>query len=80
MAELTQTMPSAELDVRKDFPLLSREVNGRPIVYLDSASSSQRPQSVLDAIRDYDRGRRDRHPNTFDRRHRQSELVGHLLI
>ncbi|HLH27826.1 MAG TPA: aminotransferase class V-fold PLP-dependent enzyme, partial [Acidimicrobiales bacterium] len=43
-----------ELDVRKDFPLLGREVNGRPIVYLDSAASSQRPRSVLDAVRAYE--------------------------
>ena len=39
--------------VRKDFPLLSREVHGRPIVYLDSASSSQKPQAVLDAMDHY---------------------------
>ncbi len=54
MAELTETRPSVALDVRKDFPLLEREVNGHPIVYLDSASSSQRPQPVLDAIRTYE--------------------------
>ncbi len=55
MAELNDTGP--ELDVatlRKDFPLLTREVNGHPIIYLDSASSSQRPFQVLDAMRDYD--------------------------
>ena len=39
--------------VRKDFPLLAREVHGRPIVYLDSASSSQKPQAVLDAMDHY---------------------------
>ncbi|HWL34780.1 MAG TPA: cysteine desulfurase [Frankiaceae bacterium] len=39
--------------LRKDFPILSREVNGRPLVYLDSAASSQRPQAVLDAMNDY---------------------------
>jgi cysteine desulfurase/selenocysteine lyase len=37
--------------VRKDFPVLSREVNGRPLVYLDSASSSHKPHQVLDAER-----------------------------
>jgi len=39
--------------VRKDFPLLSREVNGRPLVYLDSASSSHKPVQVLDAEREF---------------------------
>jgi cysteine desulfurase/selenocysteine lyase len=37
--------------VRKDFPILSREVNGKPLVYLDSASSSHKPTQVLDAER-----------------------------
>ncbi len=54
MAKLTETPPQVGLDVRKDFPLLGREVNGHPIVYLDSASSSQRPLAVLDAMRDYE--------------------------
>src|ERR1700722_18548268 len=40
--------------LRKDFPLLAREVNGHPITYLDSASSAQRPVQVLDAMRAYD--------------------------
>ena len=35
------------------FPLLGREVHGRPIVYLDSAASSQKPRSVLDAMNSY---------------------------
>ncbi len=43
----------AGLDVKADFPLLSRTVHGRPIVYLDSAASSQKPQCVLDAMNDY---------------------------
>ncbi len=34
--------------VRKDFPVLSREVNGQPLVYLDNAASSQVPQMVID--------------------------------
>jgi cysteine desulfurase / selenocysteine lyase len=40
--------------LRKDFPLLAREVNGHPIIYLDSAASAQRPVQVLDAMREYD--------------------------
>ena len=42
-----------ELDVgriRKDFPVLDREINGRRIVYLDSAASSQKPRQVLEAM------------------------------
>ncbi len=40
--------------LRKDFPLLGIEVHGHPICYLDSASSSQRPIAVLDAMRNYE--------------------------
>jgi cysteine desulfurase / selenocysteine lyase len=39
--------------IRADFPLLQRTVNGRPLVYLDSAATSQKPQPVLDAVDDY---------------------------
>jgi cysteine desulfurase/selenocysteine lyase len=35
---------------RRDFPILSREVYGKPLVYLDSAASAQKPQAVLDAM------------------------------
>ena len=41
------------LDIRKvraDFPILSREVNGKPLIYLDSGASAQKPQVVIDAI------------------------------
>src|SRR5690349_7045070 len=37
--------------VRADFPILSREVNGHPLVYLDSANTSQKPVQVLEAMR-----------------------------
>lgn len=36
--------------VREDFPLLRQEVRGRPLVYLDSAATAQKPQAVIDAI------------------------------
>ncbi|MBW3605084.1 MAG: SufS family cysteine desulfurase [Actinobacteria bacterium] len=36
--------------LRKDFPILDRQVHGRPLVYLDSAATSQTPQQVLDAV------------------------------
>ena len=47
---------SATLDVaaiKAEFPLLQREVNDHPIVYLDSGATSQKPQSVLDAMDQY---------------------------
>src|SRR3954453_10117911 len=39
--------------VRRDFPILEQEINGHPLVYLDSASSSQKPRVVIDAVADY---------------------------
>ncbi|HEY7364741.1 MAG TPA: cysteine desulfurase [Methylomirabilota bacterium] len=39
--------------VRKDFPILQLEVHGKPLVYLDSAATSQKPQVVLDALASY---------------------------
>ena len=40
-------------EIRKDFPILKREVNGKPLVYLDNAATSQTPQQVIDVIVDY---------------------------
>jgi cysteine desulfurase/selenocysteine lyase len=42
-----------DLETRKDFPVLERFVNGKPLVYLDSAASSQKPRSVLEAMTRY---------------------------
>lgn len=39
--------------IRKDFPILSRKVNGYPLVYFDNAATSQTPQQVIDSIVDY---------------------------
>ncbi len=39
--------------LRADFPILEREVNGRPLVYLDSGASSQKPRQVVEAMVDY---------------------------
>ena len=39
--------------IRTDFPLLSRKVHGKPLVYLDNGATTQKPQIVIDAITDY---------------------------
>jgi cysteine desulfurase/selenocysteine lyase len=44
------TETSHMLDVRADFPILSREIDGKPLIYLDSAASAQKPEAVLDAM------------------------------
>ena len=36
--------------IRADFPILSREVNGKPLIYLDNGASAQKPQAVIDAV------------------------------
>ncbi|MDP5157453.1 MAG: cysteine desulfurase [Flaviramulus sp.] len=40
-------------DIRKDFPILSRKVNDKPLVYFDNAATSQTPKQVIDTIVDY---------------------------
>jgi len=50
----TQLIGSRNVDdVRGDFPILDRHVNGHPLAYLDNAATSQKPRVVLDAIRVY---------------------------
>ena len=39
--------------IRSDFPILSQEINGKPLVYLDNAATSQKPLCVLESSRDY---------------------------
>jgi cysteine desulfurase/selenocysteine lyase len=39
--------------IRRQFPILSREIDGKPLVYLDNAATTQKPQCVIDAIVDY---------------------------
>jgi cysteine desulfurase/selenocysteine lyase len=55
MNATTATLAKPNFDVeaiRADFPILSREVYGKPLVYLDSAASAQKPRQVVDTIRD----------------------------
>ena len=47
------SMPFDVEAVRRDFPILSREIGGKPLVYLDSAATSQKPQVVIDALAAY---------------------------
>ena len=49
-------MQSAELEInkiRKDFPILTRKINGKPFVYLDNAATTQKPLSVINKISEY---------------------------
>ncbi len=47
------TAPMTTLDVRGDFPILSRRFDGVPLVYLDSGATSQKPRAVIDAMSAY---------------------------
>ncbi|MEM1057270.1 MAG: cysteine desulfurase [Bacteroidota bacterium] len=49
----TTTAPYDLQRIRADFPILSREVHGRPLVYLDNAATTQKPQAVIDRIARY---------------------------
>ncbi len=60
---MTADLPTSGLDVARiqaDFPILKRQIHGKRLVYLDSASSSQKPQAVLDAM---DRAYRESYAN-----------------
>ncbi len=45
-----KSSPLNPAEIREDFPILSRKINGKPLVYLDSAATTQKPQSVIDAV------------------------------
>lgn len=57
MSELTETAKMTEAyhpeNYRKGFPVLSRSVNGKPLVYFDNGATTQKPSYVIDAISDY---------------------------
>jgi cysteine desulfurase/selenocysteine lyase len=55
-ASLPHAAATAQLDVaalRRQFPILAKPVHGKPLVYLDNAATTQKPQSVIDAESDY---------------------------
>ena len=57
--------------IRDDFPILYRQVNGKPLVYLDNANTTQKPQVVIDTLTDY--------YTTYNSNiHRASHLLGEL--
>ena len=43
-------LPFDVYKIRADFPILNQMINGKPLVYLDNAATSQKPQSVIDAV------------------------------
>ncbi|HET8786120.1 MAG TPA: cysteine desulfurase [Candidatus Limnocylindrales bacterium] len=52
--ETSPTTPALDpVALRRDFPILRQEINGHPLTYLDSASTSQKPQVVIDAVDTY---------------------------
>jgi cysteine desulfurase/selenocysteine lyase len=52
-AAVAQPAARSVEDIRKDFPILARRVHGKPLVYLDSTASSQKPGAVIEAMRAY---------------------------
>jgi cysteine desulfurase / selenocysteine lyase len=66
---VTEPTPNDALDVeriKKDFPIFERVVRGRPLVYLDSANTSQKPRAVLEAIdRFYEQSNANVHRGTY---------------
>ncbi|WP_150910781.1 aminotransferase class V-fold PLP-dependent enzyme [Marinobacter halotolerans] len=69
---MAKTAPQTRFDVdavRRDFPILSQEINGNPLVYLDNGASAQKPVAVLDAM---DRYYRQMHSNV----HRGAHTLG----
>jgi cysteine desulfurase / selenocysteine lyase len=53
MTTVQQPQVRSADDIRKDFPILARQVHGKPLVYLDSTSSSQKPLAVIEAMSGY---------------------------
>src|SRR5690554_591142 len=64
------TSPALDVEsIRRDFPILAQEINGKPLVYLDNGASAQKSVAVLDAM---DRYYREMHSNV----HRGAHTLG----
>jgi len=50
---MQKTVPFDIEKVREDFPILKRKINGKPIVYLDNAATSQKPRQVIETVERY---------------------------
>jgi cysteine desulfurase/selenocysteine lyase len=50
---VTRSASRSAWEIRQDFPILARQVHGKPLVYLDSGASSQKPRAVIDAMSEY---------------------------
>ncbi len=76
-----QNRDSAKFDaarLREDFPILAQEINGHRLAFLDSAASSQKPQSVIDAVsRYYERDNANIHRGVHTLSHRATEAHEH---
>jgi len=57
--------------IRADFPILARQVNGKPLTYLDNGASAQKPQVVIDAIT---RGYSEEYANVHRGVHKLSQI------
>jgi cysteine desulfurase/selenocysteine lyase len=53
VSEILSKIPFEVEQVRKEFPILGREVNGHPLIYLDSGASAQKPNAVIDCVTRY---------------------------
>ena len=53
LTDMTTATPLDTTAIREAFPILSREVHGHPLVYLDNAATTQKPKSVIDALSSY---------------------------
>ncbi len=53
MNAVTPTRSADPYAIKRDFPILQQQINGQPLVYLDNAATTQKPQVVIDAISDY---------------------------